>query len=76
MTVEKTTCQSSKLEEPATIYFNPATTLLKVFPTQQSSNLHVSLTENKACNVKVYEMRNVKFTCSSESHSPGGWLRP
>jgi hypothetical protein len=57
MTVETTTCQSSKLEEPATIYFNPATKLLKVFPTQQSSNMHVSLTENKACNVKVYEIK-------------------
>jgi hypothetical protein len=57
MTVETTTCQSSKLEEPATIYFNLATKLLKVFPTHQSSNLHVILTENKACNVKVYEMR-------------------
>jgi hypothetical protein len=57
MTVEATTCQSSKLEEPATMYFNPATNLLKVFPTQQSSNMHVSLTENEACNVKVYEIR-------------------
>jgi hypothetical protein len=57
MTVETTTCHSSKLEEPATIHFNPATKLLKVFPTQQCSNMHVSLTENKACNVKVYEIR-------------------
>jgi hypothetical protein len=55
--VEATTCQSSKLEEPATMYFNPAKNLLKVFPTQQRSNMHVSLTENEACNVKVYEIR-------------------
>jgi hypothetical protein len=58
MMVETTTCQSSKLEEPATIYFNTTIKLLKVFPTQQSSNMHVSLTENKACNVKVYEIKN------------------
>jgi hypothetical protein len=57
MTVEATTYQSSKLEEPATMYFNPSTNLLKVFPTQQRSNMHVSLTENEACNVKVYEIR-------------------
>jgi hypothetical protein len=57
MTVEATTCQSSKLEELATMYFNPSTNLLKVFPTQQCSNMHVSLTENEACNVKVYEIR-------------------
>ena len=56
MTVEATTCQPSKLEEPATMYSNPATNLLKVFPTQQRSNMHVSLTENEACNVKVYDL--------------------
>jgi hypothetical protein len=57
MTVEATTRQSSKLEEPATIYFNPAQNSLKVFPTQQHSNMHASLTENEACDVKVYEIR-------------------
>jgi hypothetical protein len=57
MTVEATTRQSFKLEEPATIYFNPSQNSLKVFPTQQRSNIHVNLTENEACNVKVYEIR-------------------
>jgi hypothetical protein len=57
MTVETTTCRSSKLEEPATIHFNPATKLLKVFPTQHNSHTHVNLTENKAFSVKVYEIK-------------------
>jgi hypothetical protein len=57
MMIEATTCQSSKIEEPATRYSNPTTNLLKVFPTQQRSNMHVSLTENEACNAKFYEIR-------------------
>jgi hypothetical protein len=58
MTVEATTYQSSKLEkQPATMYFNPANICEKVFPTKQNSNMHVSLAENEACNIKVYDLR-------------------
>jgi hypothetical protein len=56
-TMETTTCRSSKLEEPVTIHFNPATKLLKIFPTQHNSHTHVNLTENKACSIKVYEVK-------------------
>jgi hypothetical protein len=55
--METTTCRSSNLEEPTTIHFNPTTNFLKVFPTQHKSHMHVNLTENKACSVKVYEIK-------------------
>jgi hypothetical protein len=31
---------------------------------------------NKCVVLEKFHMRIVKFTCSSESHSPGGWPRP
>jgi hypothetical protein len=55
--VEAKTNQPSKLEEPATMYFNPAKNLLEGLPdTKQRSSMHVSLTENEACNTKVYDL--------------------